>query len=95
MSALACAAAAALVIMCARFSGDVGTPIVGEVEVRVEHHLLALPTCTMERVRRIYSHPQALAQCDRFLRTLSGVEVIATYDTAGSANSPSSSRRRS
>ena len=60
-------------------------PIVGEVELRVEHHLLALPGCTMERVRRIYSHPQALAQCDRFLRTLTGVEVIATYDTAGSA----------
>jgi prephenate dehydratase len=60
-------------------------PIVGEVELPVVHHLLALPTCTMEGVRRIYSHPQALAQCDRFLRTLTGVEVIATYDTAGSA----------
>lgn len=60
-------------------------PIVGEVELPVVHHLLALPGCAMERVRRIYSHPQALAQCDRFLRTLSGVEVIATYDTAGSA----------
>jgi len=60
-------------------------PIVGEVELPVVHHLLALPGCTMERVRRIYSHPQALAQCDRFLRTLTGVEVIATYDTAGSA----------
>ena len=60
-------------------------PIVGEIELPVVHHLLALPVCTMERVRRVYSHPQALAQCDRFLRTLSGVEVIATYDTAGSA----------
>jgi prephenate dehydratase len=36
-------------------------------------------------VKRVYSHPQALAQCDRFLRTLTGVEIIATYDTAGSA----------
>ena len=60
-------------------------PIVGEVELPVIHHLLAMPTTTLDRVRRIYSHPQALAQCDRFLRTLSGVEIIATYDTAGSA----------
>jgi prephenate dehydratase len=60
-------------------------PIVGEHELPVVHHLLALPGTTMEQVRRIYSHPQALAQCDRFLRSLKGVEVIATYDTAGSA----------
>ncbi|MFN7980685.1 MAG: prephenate dehydratase [Vicinamibacterales bacterium] len=60
-------------------------PIVGEVEVPVVHHLLALPGRTIGDVKRVYSHPQALAQCDRFLRTLSGVEIIATYDTAGSA----------
>jgi prephenate dehydratase len=60
-------------------------PIVGEVEQPVVHHLLALPGVTMGSIRRVYSHPQALAQCDRFLRTLSGVEIIATYDTAGSA----------
>jgi prephenate dehydratase len=60
-------------------------PIVGEIELPVVHHLLALPGGTLAGMRRIYSHPQALAQCDRFLRTLTGVEVIATYDTAGSA----------
>ncbi|MBS1818459.1 MAG: prephenate dehydratase [Acidobacteria bacterium] len=60
-------------------------PIVGEVEVPVVHHLLALPGTRLEDIRRVYSHPQALAQCDRFLRTLTGVEVIASYDTAGSA----------
>jgi prephenate dehydratase len=59
--------------------------IVGEVELPVVHHLLALPGTTIGQVRRVYSHPQALAQCDRFLRTLAGVEIIATYDTAGSA----------
>jgi len=60
-------------------------PIVGEVELPVVHHLLAFPGTTLEQVRRVYSHPQGLAQCDRFLRTLKGVEIIATYDTAGSA----------
>ena len=71
-------------------------PIVGEVEVPVVHHLLALPGRTLEQVKRIYSHPQALAQCDRFLRTLTGVEIIATYDTAGSAKmiADRSARRR-
>ena len=60
-------------------------PIVAEVELPVVHHLLALPGASMERLRRVYSHPQALAQCERFLRTLTGVDIIATYDTAGSA----------
>src|SRR5580765_1359569 len=60
-------------------------PIVGEVELPVIHHLLALPGATLEGLRRVYSHPQGLAQCERFLRTLTNVETIATYDTAGSA----------
>src|SRR5216683_4581969 len=60
-------------------------PIVAEVELPVVHHLLALPGATLEGLRRVYSHPQGLAQCERFLRTLTQVEIIATYDTAGSA----------
>src|SRR5947207_4265697 len=57
-------------------------PIVGEVEVAVVHQLLALPGASMSSIKRVYSHPQALAQCERFLRTLSSVEIIATYDPA-------------
>jgi prephenate dehydratase len=60
-------------------------PIVAEVELPVVHHLLALPGATLEGLRRVYSHPQGLAQCERFLRSLTSVETIATYDTAGSA----------
>jgi arogenate/prephenate dehydratase len=60
-------------------------PIVAEVELAVVHQLLALPGAALGSLRRIYSHPQALAQCERFLRTLTGVEIIASYDTAGSA----------
>src|SRR5215212_9434546 len=60
-------------------------PIVAEVELPVVHHLLALPGATLGGLKRVYSHPQGLAQCERFLRTLKGVDIIATYDTAGSA----------
>src|SRR5262249_17655380 len=60
-------------------------PIVAEVQLPVVHHLLALPGATLGGLRRVYSHPQGLAQCERFLRTLTDVEIIATYDTAGSA----------
>src|ERR1051325_8232126 len=61
-------------------------PIVAEVELPVVHHLLALPGATLEGLKRVYSHPQGLAQCERFLHTLKGVELIATYDTVGRAN---------
>ena len=60
-------------------------PIVAEVELPVVHHLLALPGATLAGLRRVYSHPQGLAQCERFLRSLTNVDIIATYDTAGSA----------
>jgi arogenate/prephenate dehydratase len=60
-------------------------PIVGEVTLPITHNLMALPGTKLEDVRRILSHPQALAQCERFLRSMSGVSVEATYDTAGSA----------
>jgi prephenate dehydratase len=60
-------------------------PIQAEIELPVVHQLLALPGTTIDRLRRVYSHPQALAQCERFLRTLKGIDIIATYDTAGSA----------
>lgn len=59
--------------------------IVAEVEVPIVHHLLAPRGATIDGIRRIYSHPQALAQCERFLRTRADVEVIAAGNTAGAA----------
>lgn len=60
-------------------------PIVGEVQLRVDHCLLALPGVRLEDVKVVHSHPQALAQCERFLRGLPSVELAAVYDTAGGA----------
>jgi prephenate dehydratase len=60
-------------------------PIVGEVELKVEHCLLAYPGVRLEEVRVVHSHPQALAQCERFLSGLTGVSLEAVYDTAGGA----------
>ena len=60
-------------------------PIVGEVQLIVTHNLMALPGTRIDDLTRIYSHPQALAQCERFLRAMPNVAVEATYDTAGSA----------
>ena len=59
--------------------------IVGEVEVPVVHHLLAPRGAAIDRIRRIYSHPQALAQCEHFLRTLTDVEIVAGANTAACA----------
>jgi len=60
-------------------------PIVAETELAVVHNLLALPGTPKEAIKRVFSHPQALAQCERYVRSLPGVEMVATYDTAGSA----------
>jgi len=59
--------------------------ITAEYQHRVEHCLLALPGVGLAEIRRVLSHPQALAQCEQFLTSLSGVEIVSSYDTAGSA----------
>ncbi len=58
--------------------------VVAERVVRVHHNLLVAHGTRLEEVRRVYSHPQALAQCQRFIRE-HGLEAIAEYDTAGAA----------
>jgi chorismate mutase/prephenate dehydratase len=57
--------------------------VCGEVQVRVRHCLIGKPGIKADEVTRVYSHPQALAQCARYLRTHK-MEPVPTYDTAGS-----------
>lgn len=57
--------------------------VCGEHKLRISHCLIASPQTTLDRVRRVYSHPQALGQCHNFLKNL-GCQIIPSYDTAGS-----------
>jgi chorismate mutase/prephenate dehydratase len=59
--------------------------IVGEVVLDVEHCLLAIEGATLGGLRRIASHPQALAQCAAFLEALEGVATEPAVDTARAA----------
>jgi len=60
-----------------------GLSIFGETNVKIVHNVIAAPKVTLEQIRRIYSHPVALAQCLRFFRANPGIEAIPTHDTAG------------
>ncbi|MFN2571775.1 MAG: prephenate dehydratase [Gemmatimonadales bacterium] len=58
--------------------------VVGETELRIRHCLIASPRTTLPEVRRVASHPVALAQCRRFFRRHPDVVAVPAYDTAGS-----------
>jgi prephenate dehydratase len=61
-----------------------GLTIDGEVFLRISHNLIGRPGARLEDIRRVVSHPVALAQCQRFLAAHPAWEVLASYDTAGS-----------
>jgi len=58
--------------------------VIGEHLMPIHHCLIALPGASLAGIRKVISHPQALAQCDGYLHTLAGVAVEPVYDTAGS-----------
>jgi prephenate dehydratase len=55
-----------------------------EAILRVRHNLMAAPGTQIEDLVRVKSHPQALAQCERYLARR-GLEAVPHFDTAGSA----------
>jgi prephenate dehydratase len=59
--------------------------VVAETVVPIHHCVLALPGATLASLRAVASHPVALAQCERFLRSHPHLVAHVAYDTAGAA----------
>lgn len=59
--------------------------IVGEQIIRVDHVLLGLPESTLEQVETVYSHPQGLAQCGKYLEQHQGWKTVKVENTAVAA----------
>lgn len=67
--------------------------ITGEKIFRVRHCLIVNPGVSLRDVRRVTSHPQALAQCERYISRL-GAALEPAYDTAGAVKLLKESGRR-
>ncbi len=68
--------------------------VTGEVIISVDHCLIATPRATLDDIRLVYSHPQALGQCRRFLARHPKWKQIPAYDTAGSVKLIRERRRK-
>ncbi len=56
--------------------------VIGEVKYRVQHCLLGTEDSSLDTIKSIYGHPQAVTQCSDFLGELPDVEVVFFGDTA-------------
>ena len=63
---------------------DYNIYIIGEEYVKVEHNLIVLPETIEEDIKEVYSHPEALKQCDELFETNEKMHPIAYIDTAKS-----------
>lgn len=54
-----------------------------EFRLRIEHNLISAPGVALKEVRRVFSHPVALAQCRELFRKHRQMRPEPFYDTAG------------
>jgi prephenate dehydratase len=65
---------------------EVNVKIIGEVVLPIRHYLLARPGIDLKDVKLVLSHPQALAQCRKYLyNNLKGIEQRPVASTAAAA----------
>jgi prephenate dehydratase len=58
--------------------------IVAETILPIEHHLIGCPGATLEDLKSVWSHPMALAQCEKFFLSHPELKRVPAEDTAGS-----------
>ena len=68
--------------------------ITRSIRINVRHELLANPGTKLSEIKEIYSHEQAIGQCEQFLKSLpDSVKVIPVTNTAAAAKMVASSDR--
>lgn len=55
---------------------EYGYHIIGEHVVKVEHALLTVPGTTMEDIKTVYTHPQSIRQCKKFLSQYPQIKAV-------------------
>lgn len=68
--------------------------IVGEQVIRCEHKLLGLPGTSLDKIERVYSHTQGLAQCRSFLEQHREWKQIPLENTAVAAKKVAEEKNR-
>lgn len=58
--------------------------VIAELNLQINHYLISSEKHSLSKLKKIYSHPQAIGQCSKFLSELKA-EIVPSYDTAGSA----------
>jgi prephenate dehydratase len=72
------------VLRCYDLLYDGSLRMIGEVVLQISHCVIGCPGSTLEVVRRVQSHPVALAQCERFFVAHPAIAKAVAEDTAGS-----------
>ena len=67
--------------------------IVRTFRLKVDHNLLASKGATLDSIKTVYSHEQAINQCSTFLHSLPGLNVIPVANTAVAAEMVAKSGR--
>lgn len=59
--------------------------IIGEIYLRINQNLVALPNQTIDQITEVYSHPMAILQCQKFFEEYPHIRLVESVDTALSA----------